>query len=97
MQLRQIDCFNAGVRLRLASTANKPKPENEMNMPGEFTTHMSITADTNNPRIGSDFEDFFKEQAQLEASTAVAMKRVSTWEQLTAQAKIAQERNEQRV
>lgn len=97
MRLRQINCFNAGVRLRLASTSNTPKPENEMNMSVEFTTHMSITADTNNPRIGSDFEDFLKEQAQLEASTALAMKRVSTWEQHTAQAKIAQERNKQRV
>jgi hypothetical protein len=59
-----------------------------MNMPVEFTTHMSSTADTNNARIGSDFEDFLKEQNQFEASTALAMKRASTWEQLTAQAKM---------
>jgi hypothetical protein len=46
--------------------------------------------------VGRDFEDFLKEQNQLEASRTLAMMRVSTWEQHTAQAKIAQERTAQR-
>ncbi len=31
-------------------------------------------------RIGSDFEDFLKQQGRLEESTALAMKRVLAWE-----------------
>jgi plasmid maintenance system antidote protein VapI len=30
--------------------------------------------------VGSDFEDFLREDKQLEASTAIALKRVLAWE-----------------
>lgn len=33
-----------------------------------------------NPRIGSDFEDFLREEGRLEAATALAVKRVLAWE-----------------
>lgn len=33
-----------------------------------------------NPRIGSDFEDFLREEGRLEEATAVAIKRVLAWE-----------------
>jgi len=33
-----------------------------------------------NARIGSDFEDFLWEEGRLEAATAVAVKRVLSWE-----------------
>lgn len=33
-----------------------------------------------NPRVGSSFDDFLTEQAQLEEVTAVAMKRVIAWQ-----------------
>jgi ParB-like chromosome segregation protein Spo0J len=33
-----------------------------------------------NPRIGSDFEDFLREEGRLEEATAVAGKRVLAWE-----------------
>jgi len=33
-----------------------------------------------NPRIGSDFEDFLREEGRLEEATALAMKRVLAWE-----------------
>jgi ParB-like chromosome segregation protein Spo0J len=32
------------------------------------------------PRIGSDFEDFLREEGRLEEATAVAVKRVLAWE-----------------
>jgi antitoxin HicB len=32
------------------------------------------------PRVGSDFEDFLKEEGRLEEATAVAIKRVLAWE-----------------
>lgn len=33
-----------------------------------------------NPRIGSDFEDFLREEGRLEEATALAVKRVLAWE-----------------
>ena len=33
-----------------------------------------------NPPVGSDFEDFLREQGRLEKSTALAIKRVLAWE-----------------
>ncbi|MBS0365513.1 MAG: XRE family transcriptional regulator [Proteobacteria bacterium] len=33
-----------------------------------------------NPHVGSDFEDFLAEEGQLEAATAVAIKRVLAWQ-----------------
>jgi DNA-binding Xre family transcriptional regulator len=33
-----------------------------------------------NPRIGSQFEDFLREEGRLEQATAVAVKRVVAWE-----------------
>lgn len=33
-----------------------------------------------NPRIGSDFEDFLREEGRLEEATALAIKRVLAWE-----------------
>jgi antitoxin HicB len=33
-----------------------------------------------NPRVGSRFEDFLKEDGQLEGATAVAIKRVLAWQ-----------------
>jgi antitoxin HicB len=33
-----------------------------------------------NPHIGSDFEDFLREEGRLEVSTALAVKRVLAWE-----------------
>ena len=33
-----------------------------------------------NPHVGSDFEDFLKEEGSLEESTALAVKRVLAWE-----------------
>jgi ParB-like chromosome segregation protein Spo0J len=32
-----------------------------------------------NPRIGSDFEDFLREEGRLEEATAAAVKRVLAW------------------
>jgi len=32
------------------------------------------------PRVGSDFEDFLREEGRLEEATAVAIKRVLAWE-----------------
>ena len=45
-----------------------------------------------NPHIGSDFEAFLAEDGQLEAATAVAIKRVLTWqiEQAMTQGKVSQ-------
>ena len=33
-----------------------------------------------NPRIGSDFEDFLREEGRLAEATALAIKRVLAWE-----------------
>jgi antitoxin HicB len=33
-----------------------------------------------NPHIGSNFEDFLREEGRLEESTALALKRVLAWE-----------------
>jgi antitoxin HicB len=33
-----------------------------------------------NPHVGSDFEDYLAEEGQLEAATAVAIKRVLAWQ-----------------
>lgn len=33
-----------------------------------------------NPHVGSDFEDFLAEEGRLEESTALAIKRVLSWE-----------------
>lgn len=33
-----------------------------------------------NPRIGSDFEDFLREEGRLDEASAVAVKRVLAWE-----------------
>lgn len=33
-----------------------------------------------NPRIGSDFEDFLREEGRLDEATAIAVKRVLAWE-----------------
>ena len=33
-----------------------------------------------NPHVGSDFEDFLREEGRLEESTALAIKRVLAWE-----------------
>ena len=33
-----------------------------------------------NPHIGSDFEDYLREQGQLESATALAIKRVLAWQ-----------------
>ena len=35
---------------------------------------------TGNPHVGSDFESFLVEDGQLEATTAVAIKRVLAWQ-----------------
>lgn len=45
-----------------------------------------------NPHVGSDFEAFLAEDGQLEAATAVAIKRVLTWqiEQAMKQGKVSQ-------
>jgi predicted XRE-type DNA-binding protein len=32
------------------------------------------------PRVGSDFEDFLRDEGRLEEATAVAIKRVLAWE-----------------
>jgi antitoxin HicB len=32
------------------------------------------------PRIGSDFEDFLREEGRLDEATAIAVKRVLAWE-----------------
>jgi hypothetical protein len=32
------------------------------------------------PRIGSDFEDFLRDESRLQEATAVAIKRVLAWE-----------------
>jgi antitoxin HicB len=37
-----------------------------------------------NPHVGSDFEDFLRDESQLEESTALAVKRVLAWELLKA-------------
>lgn len=33
-----------------------------------------------NPHVGSDFEDFLREEGRLEEATALAVKRVLAWE-----------------
>jgi plasmid maintenance system antidote protein VapI len=33
-----------------------------------------------NPRIGSDFEDFLRDEGRLEIATSLAIKRVIAWE-----------------
>ena len=45
-----------------------------------------------NPHIASDFEDFLAEECQLEASTAVAVKRVLAWqlERAMAEGRVSQ-------
>jgi antitoxin HicB len=45
-----------------------------------------------NPHIGSDFEDFLREEGRLEEATAIAAKRVLAWEfqQAMAKANISQ-------
>ena len=45
-----------------------------------------------NPHVGSDFEDFLAEEGQLEASTAVAVKRVLAWqlERAMAEGRVSQ-------
>jgi antitoxin HicB len=40
-----------------------------------------------NPHIGSDFEDFLREEGRLEEATAIAVKRVLAWEFQQAMAK----------
>jgi len=37
-----------------------------------------------NPHVGSDFEDFLREEGRLEEATALAVKRVLSWELLKA-------------
>jgi antitoxin HicB len=50
-----------------------------MTMPTKPTAAASQAAKKKS-RIGSDFEDFLREQGRLEESTALAMKRVLAWE-----------------
>lgn len=33
-----------------------------------------------NPNVGSDFEDFLREEGRLDEATAIALKRVLAWE-----------------
>ena len=44
------------------------------------------------PHIGSDFEDFLREEGRLEEATALALKRVLAWEfqQAMTKAKVSQ-------
>ena len=44
------------------------------------------------PHIGSDFEDFLREEGRLEKATALALKRVLAWEfqQAMLKAKVSQ-------
>jgi antitoxin HicB len=44
------------------------------------------------PHVGSDFEDFLREERRLEEATVLAVKRVLAWELLKAmkQAKVSQ-------
>lgn len=44
------------------------------------------------PNIGSDFEDFLREEGRLEEATALALKRVLAWEfqQAMTKAKVTQ-------
>lgn len=37
-------------------------------------------ANSKNPRIGSNFEDYLREEGQLEEATSLAMKRIVSWE-----------------
>ena len=39
-----------------------------------------MTKRKSNARIGSDFEDFLRDEGRLEQATAVAIKRVLAWE-----------------
>ncbi len=39
-----------------------------------------MTKRKTHPRIGSDFEDFLRDEGRLEEATAVAIKRVLAWE-----------------
>ncbi len=51
-----------------------------------------VTRKRANPRIGSDFEDFLREEGRLEEATAIAIKRVLAWEfeQAMKKAKVSQ-------
>lgn len=51
-----------------------------------------VTRNRANPRIGSDFEDFLREEGRLEEATAIAIKRVLAWEfeQAMKKAKVSQ-------
>ena len=44
------------------------------------------------PKLGSDFEDFLREEGRLEEATALALKRVLAWEfqQAMTKAKVSQ-------
>ena len=39
-----------------------------------------MTKRKNHPRVGTDFEDFLREEGRLEEATAIAVKRVLAWE-----------------
>lgn len=39
-----------------------------------------MTKRKTHPRLGSDFEDFLRDEGRLEEATAVAIKRVLAWE-----------------
>jgi predicted XRE-type DNA-binding protein len=43
-------------------------------------TRSRRTRRTTNPHVGSDFEDFLREEGRLEEATAFAVKRVLAWE-----------------
>jgi antitoxin HicB len=39
-----------------------------------------MTSKRSRPRVGSDFEDFLREEGRLAEATAIAVKRVLAWE-----------------
>lgn len=44
------------------------------------TRKTGMAGKQHNPHIGSDFEDFLREEGRLEQATALAVKRVLAWE-----------------
>ena len=56
------------------------------------TGEMAMARKKVNPHMGSDFEEFLAEEGQLEAATAVAIKRVLAWQLAAAmkEAKVSQ-------
>ena len=69
------------LRVRFFRMAEGREPVREWlkNLPA-LDARTDMTKRKTHPRVGSDFEDFLKDEGRLEEATAVAIKRVLAWE-----------------